>query len=204
MRSLYKKIKILSNKGIRKIQPIKNKQGKLLTSTSEQTERWKEHFSELSSTPDVGPPHEESNTRSSRRITQTPPSAREIAKCIRILKNNKVEGIDGIPAEWLKANAEVTARILEPIMKKIWNNESISANWKKGIIIKLPKKGDLTECRNWRGITLLNCTNKILALILYYRIVDVIEESLREEQAGFRRERGCIDQSNTLRHIVEQ
>jgi hypothetical protein len=76
--------------------------------------------------------------------------------------------------------------------------------WKKGIIIKLPKKGDLTNCNNWRGITLLSSSSKILPRIILNRIKRHIDNKLRREQMGFSEGRSCIDQVNTLRIILEQ
>jgi len=38
----------------------------------------------------------------------------------------------------------------------------VPADWKKGVIIKLPKKGSLKDCNNWRGITLLFYTRQSL------------------------------------------
>jgi hypothetical protein len=76
--------------------------------------------------------------------------------------------------------------------------------WTKGIIIKLPKKGDLTNCNNWRGIALLFSLSKILSRIILNRIKRHIDNKLRREQMGFREGRSCIDQVNTLRIILEQ
>ena len=42
------------------------------------------------------------------------------------------------------------------LMIKIWNRESIREAWKQGLIVQLPKKGNLKECKNSRGITLLS------------------------------------------------
>ncbi|XP_030756962.1 uncharacterized protein LOC115882853 [Sitophilus oryzae] len=69
---------------------------------------------------------------------------------------------------------------------------------------RLMKKGDLSQCKNWRGITLLNTINKIIATVIQKRISDALEPTLRKEQAGFRPQRSCIDQINTLRIIIEQ
>jgi hypothetical protein len=56
--------------------------------------------------------------------------------------------------------------------------------WKKGILTKLPKKGDLTNCYNWRGITMLSLPSKILSRIILNRIKGYIENKLRREQNG--------------------
>ena len=34
----------------------------------------------------------------------------------------------------------------------MWNSENIPNQWQKGLIVKIPKKGDLETCDNWRVI----------------------------------------------------
>ena len=76
--------------------------------------------------------------------------------------------------------------------------------WTKGAIVKIPKKGALNDCNNWRGITLLSIPSKILAKVIINRMSAAVEKSLRREQAGFRKGKGCADQIFTLRNIIEQ
>lgn len=71
-------------------------------------------------------------------------------------------------------------------------------------IIKLPKKRDLTNCNNWRGITLLSIPSKILSRIKIDRIKTAVDAKIRQEQASFREGKGCCDQVFTLRNIIEQ
>ncbi|KAI8439007.1 hypothetical protein MSG28_011306 [Choristoneura fumiferana] len=136
--------------------------------------------------------------------TVKPPSKAEIAKAIRALKNGKAPGNDDIPVEALKANAEVVADILCPLVKAIWEAEQVPEDWKEGILIKLPKKGDLSQCSNWRGITLLPMVSKVLCKILLHRMTGAVDCTLRGQQGGFRAGRYCIDQINVLRMILEQ
>jgi len=49
-------------------------------------------------------------------------------------------------------NPHNIANVLEPLLKIVWDSDQIPNEWKQGLIIKLTKKSDLTECRNWRGI----------------------------------------------------
>ena len=86
----------------------------------------------------------------------------------------------------------------------LWQKEKFPKEWKEGIIIKVPKKWDLNQCRNWRGVTLLVVMSKIFNKIILERIKDMLERGLRKEQAGFHYNRSCIDQINTLRVIIEQ
>ena len=107
-------------------------------------------------------------------------------------------------AELFKADAVTTASILQPLFNTIWDRRKIPDDWNPGIIIKIPKKGALSECNNWCGIVLLSTPSKILAKVIMKRLSLAVDLELREEQAGFRRGRGCIDHIFTLRNIIEQ
>ena len=78
------------------------------------------------------------------------------------------------------------------------------ADWTKGVITRIPQRGALSDCSNWRGITLLSVPSKILANIIIKRISDAVDAGLRKEQAGFRKERVFTDQTFTLHNIIEQ
>jgi hypothetical protein len=86
--------------------------------------------------------------------------------------------------------------MLHPLFEKIWTEGEITNDWKCGLFVKLTKKGDITNCDNWRGITLLS--------VLFNKSKERVNLRLRKEQAGFRPNRSCIDQINTLRIIIEQ
>ena len=51
---------------------------------------------------------------------------------------------------------------------------------------------------------LLSIPSKVLTRVILNRIKVAVDEALRYEQAGFRKDRSCIDQIATLRIIVEQ
>ena len=74
----------------------------------------------------------------------------------------------------------------------------------KGLIVKLPKKGDLAECGNWRGITLLPFASKVLGRVVINRIKAGIDEIIRPKQAGFSEGKSTTEQIFILRNIIEQ
>ncbi|KAL9982115.1 hypothetical protein ACROYT_G010916 [Oculina patagonica] len=63
--------------------------------------------------------------------------------------------MDNIPPEAIKAGGDTSEEVLLVLCKRIRSEEKIPEEWRKGLLIKLPKKGDLSYCKNWRGITLL-------------------------------------------------
>jgi hypothetical protein len=75
-------------------------------------------------------------------------------------------------------------------------------DWNIVNLIKLAMKGNLKECKNYRGIALLSL--KVLNRILLRRLLKAVDEKLREQQAGFRKDRSCTDQIAALRIIIEQ
>ena len=87
-------------------------------------------------------------------ISTDPITKAEIRTALRKMKNGKAGGKDEITAELLKADMNTTEKWLVKLFRTFWEQEKVPKMWKQGLIVKIPKKGDLTECENWRGITL--------------------------------------------------
>ena len=51
---------------------------------------------------------------------------------------------------------------------------------------------------------LLSTAGKVLNRIILERLKEEVDDRLRDEQAGFRKERSCTDHIATLKIIVEQ
>ena len=77
-------------------------------------------------------------------------------------------------------------------------------DWLDAILTPIPKKGDLTICDNWRGISLLEVVGKVVARILQERLQQAAENELPESQCGFRKGQGCSDMIFTLSQPVEK
>ena len=59
--------------------------------------------------------------------------------------------------------------------------------------VKVPKKGDLAQCDNYRGISLLCVPSKILCRVFIDRVKSGVDEMIRQEQEGFRSGRGTSE-----------
>ena len=94
--------------------------------------------------------------------------------------------------------------MLHPLFIKIWEEDQVPTEWKEEYLIKLPKKGDLSSCSNYRGITLLSIPGTVFNRVLLNRMKDVVDPHLRDQQAGFCKGRSCTDQIASLRIILEQ
>ena len=69
----------------------------------------------------------------------------------------------------------------------IWNKKELSEEWKESIVVPIYKKGDKTDCNNYRGISLLPTTYKILSNILLSSLTPYAEEIIGNQKCGFRR-----------------
>ena len=77
--------------------------------------------------------------------------------------------------------------------------------WRDGLIVNIFKKGDREDPGNYRGITLLSVVGKVFCKIINNRLVQCLDKegALHEGQAGFRLNRGCMDNVYTLNEIVQ-
>lgn len=70
------------------------------------------------------------------------------------LMNNEAPGMDGIHPEMI----EQRGRYVTESPRRMWDKEKVSEEWKIRTIITIPKK----DCSNWRGISLLSISSKVL------------------------------------------
>ncbi len=192
-KELYLTTKKLAGKFKQAQVHIKDANGTLLTTKEEQLQRWVEHFKVLLNRQPPQLTAEISPATNLLEINSNSPSKMEIRKAIKSLRAGKAEGPDEIPAEAPKADIETSTSMLYHLMRAIWEEEMVSSDWRDGFIIKIPKKGDLRECKNHRGIMLLSTPGKVLNHIILERLQKAADVKLRENQAGFRKGRSCGD-----------
>lgn len=65
-----------------------------------------------------------------------------------LIKNGKAPGCGNIPPEAIKVGDEVSYQVLLDLCNWIWSKEQVPKGRKQGLLIKLPKKGDLSHCTN--------------------------------------------------------
>ena len=123
-----------------------------MTREDEQLQRWVDHFNELLNRPSPTETPSILEAPSELEVNCEKPSKEEIVKAIKNLKSGKAAGPDNIPPEALKVDPHTTAGLLFELFGKIWQEEEMPAGYNESHIIKLPKKGDTRECKNYRGI----------------------------------------------------
>jgi hypothetical protein len=94
-------------------------------------------------------------------------------------------GADQIPGELIQAGEKTLHSEIHKLIKLIWNKEELPHQWKESIVVPIHRKGDKTECSNYRGISLMPTSYKILSNILFSRLISYADEIIRDHQCGF-------------------
>ena len=187
---------------------INNKQGRALTEENEITDRWTEYARELYKDERMCDPSTLVTLRS-RFAREEDEEAEdvmltEVEKAIASLKDKKSPGVDGIPAEVIKAGGEKLTKTIHGLCNKIWHEEQWPEEWTKSLLITIPKKGGRMECSNYRTIALISHLSKVLLTVILERLKPVLEHCLSEEQGGFRKDHSTVQQILTLRLANEK
>ena len=169
-------------------------------SQQERVKLWKQHFENL-----LGNPPKITHEPITRIISKQldiklgPFTQEELDSVLRKIENKKAAGLDDIPPEVWKTRQfdDILLRQCHAVY-----NQNIIERWMKGCILPFPKKGDLRLAKNYRGITLTSIAAKIYNALLRNRIEPKIDNILRKNQNGFRRNRSTTSQILTIRRIL--
>ena len=97
---------------------------------------------------------------------------------IGAIKKGKAAGPDGVPAEVYKAAGPALIEKLHVLLTRIWDEEVIHSDLRDALIVTIFKKGDTTNCGNYRGISLLSIAGNIFARVLVCRLYPITLEAL--------------------------
>jgi hypothetical protein len=112
-------------------------------------------------------------------------SCLEVEIAIIKLKKYKSPGSDQILAELIHAGGKILLSVIHKLINSVWNKEELPNQWKESIIVPIHKKGDKTDCNNYRGISLLSISYKISLNILLSKLSPYMDEIIGDHQCGF-------------------
>ena len=94
--------------------------------------------------------------------------------------------------------------MLHSICQQIWKTQQWPQDWKRSVVIPIPKKGNAKECSNYHTITLISHASKIMLKILQARLQQYMNQELPYVQGGFRKGKGTRDQIASICWIIEK
>ena len=136
-------------------------------------------------------------------MEEEPPDTLDTEMAIQSM-NNKLPGIDNIPAELYKNGGGLLLNKMHSLINRIWKEEEMPTDWTMDIIVSTYKnRGDKLQCKNYRGISLLCTGYKIVTTVLNNRLKKYTEHIIGEYQAGFRTRKSTTDQIFTVKNLLE-
>ena len=178
---------------------IKDEDGKILTSMEEILERWAKFYIELYDDLNICEP-----LPTNDKLPITPIKKSEIISTINRLSSGKSPGIDNIHSEFVKAGGDDMVRILYTLFNRILETGQIPSTFRKALIVVLYKKDNISECKNYRPISLLSHVYKFFMTIIGNRITDDLYSCLPDSQAAYQPDRGTIEQIFALNQVIEK
>jgi len=193
---MYQKITELTQFQVRCDQGVKSKDGKVLQSDEDILQRWAEYVEKLY--------HDDRSVNQSETDEECIIMEEEVKMVIQKLSKNKAPGEDNIPAEFLQSLGDTGLQLITKLMNNIYKTGKIPDNFAKNIFITIPKIPKAQECSDFRTISLISHTSKILLQLIKHRITPIIERLLAESQMGFRKGKGTRDAIFQLRVITQR
>ena len=95
-------------------------------------------------------------------------------------------------------------KVLHSICQQNWKTQQWSQDWKRSVIIPIPKKSNAKETSNYHTIALISHTSKLMLKILQARLQQYMNGELPDVQAGFRKGRGTRDQITNIHWIIKK
>jgi hypothetical protein len=132
------------------------------------------------------------------------PSPFEIEIAFAKFKSYKSPGSDQIPAELIQAGGEILHSEIHKLINSVWNKTDLPGQRNEMIILSIYKKSDKTDCSNYRGISLLSTSYKILSNIPLSRLSPYIDEIIWDDQCGFRHNRSTTDRNFCIPQMLEK
>ena len=126
---------------------IKDKNDRDQVDTEDIKMRWKEYMEELYKT-DLNEPDYYNDVVSHLEC--------EVKWALRSIAVNKASGCDKIPAELFKSLKDDAIKVLHSLCQQIWKTQQWPQDWKRSILIPIPKKGSTKECANHWTISLIS------------------------------------------------
>ena len=126
----------------------------------------------------------------------------EVSRVCANLPAGKSSGPDRIPNEFYKTFPSLLAPLLTDAFNEMRSAGSLDEGFSDGYVSTLYKKGDRTDPRNYRPITLLNGDYKILTRILAKRMLRIVTQFVSDNQIGFV-PRTFIAESTMLMKLIQ-
>lgn len=130
-------------------------------------------------------------------------SLSELYKALQGMESGKAPGIDGLPVDFYKTFwLELRVDLLEVLNESLAEGQ-LPLSCRRAVLTLLPKKGDLTDIKCWRPVSLLCSDYKLLSKTLANRLAGAMDGVIHPDQTYCVPGRSIFDNVSLVRDVVE-
>ena len=122
-------------------------------------------------------------------LCEGPISKQESEQALSKMKGNKSPGLDGLSIEFYKCFWPEIGDLVVDSFNEAFEDNMLSENRNTSIVSLIFKKGERTDLKNYRPISLTNTDYKLLAHILANRLHNVLDKIISPDQTGYIKKR---------------
>ena len=149
-----------------------------------------------------GDPPDIRTAQASTSITKFTTSVAKVAKLLSRIDTSKSTSPDCITARVLRLASDELAPYINKVFELSFETGELPRTWKDAVVTLVYKKGDRSNPGNYRPISLLSATSKVLEKIVCEQLGEQVERHLPEKQSGFRKADGTVPQLTRLLHTM--
>ncbi|CAI5483135.1 unnamed protein product [Closterium sp. Yama58-4] len=130
-------------------------------------------------------------------------SEEEVKAAFRSMAKNKAPRKDGLPKELFEFHWDILGKHFMKLVDSFAATATLPTSTKDAVTILLHKKGGRDQLENYRPITLLSFTYKVIARVVADRMKRVLHEVISPEQYGFLPGRRLSDVVGLVADVIE-
>jgi hypothetical protein len=124
-------------------------------------------------------------TNEERDLLESPLTAEELDSSIEKCNMRSAPGIDGFSNAFIKKYWQFFRLPLLNYALECFRKKKLTANFRSASIKLIPKKGDNSNLKNWRPISLLSNMYKIISRAINNRLNKIVNRICSRAQKGF-------------------
>ncbi len=142
-------------------------------------------------------------TDDTAEILGKPISYQEGLNALKLMKNNKSPGDDGLPKEFYQKFWPIIGRDVIEMLNNSFRMGKLPKSTRRGKITLIHKKNSTIEIKNYRPVSLLNIDYKICSKVLTERLKSPLSAAIHHNQACGIKGRTIHDHLNLIKEIIE-
>jgi hypothetical protein len=188
---------------VERVKCVKDEAGKVLVEDGEIGQRWERYFCGIMNEGVTGGVEDVETRAVNSEGSVEDITLQEVESALRKMKSGKAVGPDDIPVDIWRLVGKRAVEWLHELFRKIYAGESMPEEWRSSWVIPLYKgKGDVQECKNYRGIKLLSHTMKLWERVIEGRLRKVTK--VGDMQFGFVQGKSTTEPVFMLRQMMEK